>query len=228
MLYGYITYSTVTMSLEHLPTPQAAPKPISLKEVLARDKERERQKVEKNTITEITLLESNLAMDFFNELPRPGVEIIQTFESCKLTAYPDPRTKGKPYTIGWGSTRKLDGSPFVPGEKITKAQADILFVQQLKKEFLPSPEKNIPYWKEMNEHMQGALLSFTYNFGQYFFGHKNFTTITSVLKNKQWRQVPKALYLYRNPGSNVEEGLKRRRVREGEEWMKGLRQKGLA
>jgi GH24 family phage-related lysozyme (muramidase) len=47
-----------------------------------------------------------------------------------------------------------------------------------------------------------------------------FNTITRVLKNKEWDKVPDALYLYRNPGSNVEAGLARRRKAEGESWAK--------
>jgi hypothetical protein len=38
------------------------------------------------------------------------------------------------------------------------------------------------------------------------------------LKNKEWDKVPDALYLYRNPGSNVEAGLARRRKAEGKLW----------
>jgi GH24 family phage-related lysozyme (muramidase) len=41
------------------------------------------------------------------------------------------------------------------------------------------------------------------------------------LKNKEWDLVPDALFLYRNPGSNVEAGLARRRKAEGEAWKKG-------
>jgi len=44
--------------------------------------------------------------------------------------------------------------------------------------------------------------------------------ITKILKEKRWNEVPNALYLYRNPGSNVEAGLARRRKAEGELWKK--------
>jgi hypothetical protein len=39
--------------------------------------------------------------------------------------------------------------------------------------------------------------------------------------------IPDALLLYRNPGSNVEEGLKRRRVAEGALWSKGLKKEKM-
>ena len=70
----------------------------------------------------------------------------------------------------------------------------------------------------MNDNQHGALLSFAYNLGAHFYGGENFQTITRVLKNKEWAKVPDALYLYRNPGTSVEEGLRRRRIAEGDLW----------
>jgi lysozyme len=103
------------------------------------------------------------------------------------------------------------------GRVITQKYADTLLEFDLKNRFLPSLQK-IPYWNEMNENQQGALLSFAYNLGSGFYGSSNFNTITRILKNKEWNKVPDAFYLYRNPGSNVEEGLKRRRIAEGDLW----------
>ena len=87
----------------------------------------------------------------------------------------------------------------------------------LEQRFLPSLER-IPHWNEMNDNQRGALLSFAYNLGARFYGSSNFNTITRVLKNKEWDKVPDTLYLYRNPGTNVEKGLARRRVAEGKLW----------
>lgn len=145
--------------------------------------------------------------------------MIKEFEGCHLTAYPDPKTKKEPYTIGWGSTRKKDGSPFKLGEKITQKEADDLLMYDIEKRFLPVLEKSIPHWSEMNENQRGALLSFSYNLGANFYGSSGFTTISRVLREKKWSEVPKALELYRNPGTSVESGLLRRRKAEGKLWM---------
>ena len=80
--------------------------------------------------------------------------------------------------------------------------------------------KRYPYWNEMNENQQGTLLSFSYNLGANFYGSSDFNTITRVLREKKWNEVPKALELYRNPGTNVEKGLLRRRIAEGALWSK--------
>jgi len=155
-----------------------------------------------------------------DDVPMMGIKLIKEFEGCRLNAYPDPLSGGLPITIGWGCTRKKDGSPFHLGDKITQAEADELLIDECKKHFLPSLRK-IPHWNEMSDGKRGALLSFAYNLGAGFYGGDNFNTITKRLKNKEWDLVPDALFLYRNPGSNVEAGLARRRKAEGEAWKKG-------
>ncbi len=155
-----------------------------------------------------------------DDVPMMGIKLIKEFEGCRLNAYPDPLSGGLPITIGWGCTRKKDGSPFKMGDKITQAEADELLIDECKHMFLPALRK-IPYWSEMSDGKRGALLSFAYNLGAGFFGGDNFNTITKRLKNKEWDLVPDALFLYRNPGSNVEAGLARRRKAEGEAWKKG-------
>ena len=152
-------------------------------------------------------------------LPLPGVYLIKEYEGFSSKAYYDPKTGKLPITIGWGSTRRKDGSIFMIGNTITQEEADDLLYFQLRREFLPSLQK-IPYWSEMNENQQGILLSFAYNLGAGFYGSSDFNTITRVLKNKEWDKVPEALKLYRNPGTNVEAGLLRRRIAEGVLWSK--------
>ena len=152
-----------------------------------------------------------------NNVSLVGIKLIKEFEGCHLKGYPDPLSGNLPITIGWGSTRKKDGSAFKLGDTITQQEADELLISQCITQFLPSLSK-IPYWNEMNDNQRGALLSFAYNLGAGFYGSGNFNTITSRLKNKEWDKVPDALYLYRNPGSNVEAGLARRRKAEGKLW----------
>ena len=158
-------------------------------------------------------------------LPKAGIELIKQFEGLHVQkedgmihAYPDPLSGNLPITIGWGSTKDIDGSLFSLGDKISREKADILLEHQLRSDYLSVLERTIPYWVEMNDNQHGALLSFAYNLGAHFYGGENFQTITRVLKNKEWAKVPDALYLYRNPGTSVEEGLRRRRIAEGDLW----------
>jgi lysozyme len=176
--------------------------------------------VHKEVLDEFARLYRNQKIEpTFEGLPESGIKLIKEFEGCHLKSYYDPLTGGLPITIGWGSTRRKDGTLFMIGNTITQEEADDLLYFQLRKEFIPSLQK-IPYWDEMNENQQGALLSFAYNLGAGFYGSPNFNTITRVLREKKWDEVPKALELYRNPGTKVESGLLRRRIAEGKLWSK--------
>ena len=157
-----------------------------------------------------------------SKIPQAGINLIKKFENCKLVAYPDPKTKGRPFTIGWGSTKKMDGSPFYLGERITQAQADRLFKHSLETEFFPAVQ-NLPFYSEMNDDMVSAMLSFVYNLGAYFYGAKGFATISANLKKKQWGLVAQSFLLYIDPGSAAEAGLLKRRKAEAELWSKGLK-----
>jgi lysozyme len=58
------------------------------------------------------------------------VDHIHSFETCKLTAYPDPGSSdGNPWTIGWGST----GRDIHKGLTWTQEQADARFLSDLAK-----------------------------------------------------------------------------------------------
>ena len=154
-----------------------------------------------------------------SSIPHSGMGLIKEFEDFSSTAYYDPKTGRLPITIGWGSTRNFDGKPFKITDTIDIQTANLLIEHQIKTEFIPALQK-IPHWEEMNDSQRGSLLSFAYNLGGDFYGHPDFNTITRVLKNKEWDKVPAALKLYRNPGTNVEAGLLRRRIAEGTLWSK--------
>lgn len=147
------------------------------------------------------------------KVPLCGVNLIKEFEGFFENAYPDPLTGNKPITIGWGSTRKKDGSEWRLGDKITREEAQELLIMQLENNYLPPLEK-IPVWPELNINQRGALLSFAYNLGPNFYGASNFQTITRVLRDKKWDEIEAAFLKYVNPGSRVEAGLRRRRQAE--------------
>ena len=154
--------------------------------------------------------------------------LIQDVENLETIAYPDPLTKGKPYTNGYGSTYKRDGSPWKLGEKITAKEAEDLLWFQLESRVLPQLEKSIPVWSSLNCYQQAAIISFAWNCGEYFYGAEEKDTITRCLSALQYLAgVPDALRLYVNPGTDVEEGLRRRREREVALWNQGSNQ-GLA
>lgn len=146
-----------------------------------------------------------------------ALKLIKDFEGCHLDAYPDPLSGGDPWTIGYGTTRYGDGRPVQRGHKINMVEADMLLRLEVDR-IAEKLRATVPYWGEMADQQKCALISFAYNLGSGFYGSKGFETISKRLREKDWAGVPDALLLYRNPGSNVEAGLKRRRIAEGDVW----------
>jgi len=87
-----------------------------------------------------------------------GISVLKYFESCSLTAYPDPATGGAPWTIGWGHT----GSEVVPGLAWTQDQADAQLVIDLaSREMVVS----LAVTGKITQGQFDALVSFLYNVG---------------------------------------------------------------
>jgi GH24 family phage-related lysozyme (muramidase) len=147
----------------------------------------------------------------------PAIKLIQQFEGCHLDAYLCPAGVA---TIGWGNTRYADGRPVKLGDKITRVEADLLLSQEVDR-IVARLGATVPHWRAMSDNQKGALISFAYNLGAGFYGAKGFETISRVLEQRQWGEVPDAMLLYRNPGSKFEAGLRRRRVAEGRLWAEG-------
>ncbi|MEB3317638.1 MAG: C39 family peptidase [Cyanobacteriota bacterium] len=147
--------------------------------------------------------------------------LIRDFEGFADKAYPDPASGGDPWTIGYGFTR-VNGKPVVPGQTMSHAEADQL-LSTMVGEHANSLSGRIPFWKDMADQQQSALISFAWNLGLGFYGDEtNFHTISTCLRNKDWAKVPDALLLYCMPGTPVHQGLLRRRQEEGKVWRQGM------
>ena len=149
-------------------------------------------------------------------LPPAAVALICEFEGFVPTVYDDGVGVA---TIGYGSTFYLDGRSVAWGDPaITEPQARKMMEQIAEKNFWNVLKTTIPYWEEMTDGQRGALLSFGYNLGAYFFNSAGFNTVSGCLRDRRWNDVPAAFRLYVNPGSAVEAGLRRRREAEIELW----------
>jgi GH24 family phage-related lysozyme (muramidase) len=157
-----------------------------------------------------------------DRVPASAVAIIKEFEGFYARAYPDPLSGGKPYTIGWGSTRRRDGSEFRLGDTITRAEAENLLIWQLETKYVPPMETSIPTWSSLNSNQRAALISFGYNLGAHWYGNRNFMSLTRVVRDRTWSKIRATLLLYRNPGSNVEQGLRRRRTAEADLFLRPM------
>ena len=145
------------------------------------------------------------------EMPSDAIDLICEFEGFRSDVY----TCGSGVaTIGFGSTFYEDGMPVEYGDSpIDEPTARRMMLNIAKTDFWDVIRVRIPYWNEMTQGQQGALLSFAYNVGAGFYGSPGFAT-TQVLSDKAWDEVPAAMRLYVNPGTSVEAGLRRRREAE--------------
>lgn len=143
-----------------------------------------------------------------------AIELVKSFEGFHHDAYLCPAGV---WTIGWGNTTKADGSPVIPGDRISQEAGDALF-QKTIDGVVVALAGSVPYWSAMKENQQSALISFAYNLGVYFYGQEGFETISRCLRERTYKNVPEALKLYCNPGSAFEAGLLRRREAEGKLW----------
>ena len=150
-------------------------------------------------------------------IPKQAIDLIASFEGFRAKPYNDGVGIA---TIGYGTTVYPSG---IKVKLTDKPIAEAIARQYMQGDLLmrwTRLSKTIPYWAEMNANQRSALLSFAYNLGIGFYGSPGFNSITQALKVKNWAAIPDVLLKYRNPGSAVEAGLKRRRIAEGDLWKK--------
>ena len=139
-------------------------------------------------------------------------DIIEEFEGFAAQAYPDPLTGGDPWTYGFGSTTKADGTPVKCGDYIEKEPARVLLRDWLIKYANPIIA-TIPY--RLTENQKQALESLIYNIGGPAF--KKSKLYTAICKKdyynifKEWDFGVKQL-----------KGLAKRRARELDYFMRDL------
>lgn len=93
-------------------------------------------------------------------ISKEGIEFIKQYEKCVLTAYSDSGG----WTIGWGH----HGSDVYEGMKITKAEADRLLKEDIKR-FEKAVNKlidELPYEYEFSQGFIDGFISFCYTCGE--------------------------------------------------------------
>lgn len=123
-----------------------------------------------------------------------GLQLIKSFEGCKLTAYKDAVGV---LTIGYGHTKGVKA-----GQKITQAQADEYLKQDIARF-----EKAVNALKmDFNENQFSALVSFAFNCGA--------GSLETLCKGRTKAQIASKMLLYNKAGGKVLAGLTRRRRAE--------------
>lgn len=149
-----------------------------------------------------------------------GIDLIHSFETCKLDAYKDPGSKnGLPITIGWGSTSDMEGKPIKLGARWTQEQCDAQFAADLAR--FSAKVAALLGDTPTTQHQFDAMVSLAYNIG---IGSANRSkpggfTRSSVLrlhKAGDHKGAARAFLLWNKNDGKVMRGLTRRRLAEAD------------
>jgi lysozyme len=185
------------------------------------------EKPENNQYPEGTIIDENTGQYYIKPKQvspgsvsdKPYMKLIEEFEGLKTEAYWD--STGKVWTIGQGTTTYPNGKPVKKGDKITKEQAREYAETFVNDVVIPRLQETIPTWNEMTPNQQAALISFSYNAGQNFYGREKYKALSKVLSSVDtFDKVPATLLLYNTSGGQKLKGLVRRRKAEAALWSK--------
>lgn len=139
-----------------------------------------------------------------------GLNLVKSFEGCRLTAYKCPAGV---WTIGYGHTGKVDGKAICEGMKITEAKATELLKQDMTK-FENAVLNCSALTFKPNENQFSALVSFAFNCGS--------GNLKSLVNGRSAAVVAEKLLLYNKANGKVLSGLTRRRKAERELFLKAV------
>jgi lysozyme len=130
-----------------------------------------------------------------------GIDLIKSFERCRLTAYPD---QGGVWTCGWGAT----GPDVVEGTVWTQQVADNRLASDLTR-FEDCVNNNVTVTLAQNQF--DALVDFSYNVGETAFED---STLLELLNQSQFDACPAQFMRWVHVRGVLSPGLERRRMAE--------------
>ncbi len=150
------------------------------------------------------------------QVSQRGINLMHSFEQCRLNAYPDPGSKdGHPWTIGWGST----GEGIRKGVTWTQAQCDARFAADLAS--FAAKVGALLGDAPTTQHQFDAMVCLAYNIG---IGSPNpakpggFTRSSVLRKHKagDYQGAAAAFAMWVKNDGKVMRGLVRRRAAEAD------------
>lgn len=139
------------------------------------------------------------------QISNKGRDFIKGFEKLELKAYPDPGTGGKPWTIGWGHTKRV-----VPGDQITQEQAEKFLAEDLAAfEFAV----NSAIKRKMTQNQFDAMVSLAFNIGGVAFTG---STLVAKFNAGDIQGAADQFPRWKNANGKEMKGLVRRRAAERE------------
>lgn len=138
-------------------------------------------------------------------ISKSGLDLIKSFEGCKLSAYPDPATGGDPWTIGFGTT----GPGIVKGLTWTQAQADRAIAVDVSK--FSDGVTNLIGAAPTTQGQFDAMVSLAYNVG---LGNLRESTLMRMHKDGDYAGAAGQFLRWNRAAGKIMDGLTRRREAE--------------
>lgn len=141
-----------------------------------------------------------------NSLIKPFEGYAKRLPNGDCQAYPDPGTKGSPWTIGWGSTGpNIDSSTiWVLAQAQTALDAHLLYfttaLLKLSPSLIKAPDKKL-----------AALISFVYNCG---LGNYRISTLKRRVDVGDWSSAATEILKWNKASGRIMAGLTKRRTAE--------------
>ncbi|CAN7314692.1 lysozyme [Bosea sp. LjRoot9] len=147
-----------------------------------------------------------------------AVSLVGGFEGLRQSAYPDPATKGYPWTVCYGETRTEAGKPIRPGMSFTLEQCKAMLIARAD-EFGDGVERCVPSAREMPARRYVAHLSLSYNIGV---GAYCKSSVARLQNAGQTRAACDSFLKWNRAAGVVFPGLTRRRQAERALCLEGL------
>jgi lysozyme len=136
--------------------------------------------------------------------------IVGGFEGLRLVAYPDPATKGPPWTVCYGETAGVK-----PGDRYTVEQCKTMLVNSLEKYAL-AVERCVT--RPMPDTTYIAFVSLAYNIGEGGFCK---SSVARLYNDGQAREACDRMLAFNKAAGVTFPGLTKRRERERQWCLKG-------
>lgn len=137
------------------------------------------------------------------KISQRGLDLIKSFEGCRLEAYPDPGTGAEPWTIGYGCTRGV-----TKGMRISQERAEELLLEEVQP-FEAGVDKLVKV--ELTQGQFDALVSFSYNCG---LANLQSSTLLRLVNARDFAGAAKQFQRWNKAAGKVLNGLTARRLAE--------------
>lgn len=137
------------------------------------------------------------------KLNEAGIDLIKSFESLRLEAYPDPGTGGDPWTIGYGHTEGVS-----EGDTCTEDEANE-FLQNDLAQCIQGVTDLVT--TNLNDNQFSALVSFAFNCGVH---NLKISTLLREINDSNFNHIVVNFEMWDKANHKVMTGLFRRRAAE--------------